>query len=142
MDVLGNEIIDPLVAEDPLEQARQDALDARCEDYNALLAELAAGRERVVVVDVAAAVRALAADGIDIDGEHLSTRRLGGLASLDGVHFTATGYSVFANIFLETMDETLGLDGARIDPAPVLAADPASPSALRAAGLDPDACGG
>lgn len=199
MDVMGNEIIDPLVADDPFDlnestppedlraeltelfdrleatgawvffgnqpllsdatfaantwedalaygyseeeaQARLDALDARCLEYNALIDELAAGRERLVVVDVAAAVREVAEDGVDVDGVHLSTDRLGGLASLDGVHFSSTGYAVFGNLFLEAMDERLGLDGVRIDPAEALAGDPASPAALRAAGLDPDAC--
>ncbi len=115
-------------------------IDAAALAYNETMREAAARHDNVVIVPLAAAAEELAADGVAIDGTLVTTRPLGGLVSLDGVHFTATGNAVLANIVADSIDATLGTSLPRADLAAVLAADPASPEALAAAGLDSTAC--
>lgn len=115
-------------------------IDAAAATYNTALVEEAAAYDNVVIVPMAAAAETLAADGLDVGGTVLTTRALGGLLGLDGIHFTATGNAVLANLLADTIDATLGTSLPRVDVAAVLAEDPASPAALTAAGLDPSAC--
>lgn len=115
---------------------------ARVIEANALLAELAAAHPNVHVVDVFSAVDQLDAEGVTIGDQTLTTAPLGGLISLDGLHFTDVGYAVFAALFLDDLAELSGAELPALDLEQVLAGDPYSPDALRAAGLDPGACEG
>ncbi len=72
--------------------------------------------------------------------EVLTTDMLGGLIGLDGLHYTATGYALVATMFALSINEQIGGDVLLPDAEAVLAADPNSPAALAAAGLDPAAC--
>lgn len=56
------------------------------------------------------------------------------------MHFTDTGYAMFANLFLETINEALGTEVPLIDLDPIAASDAGSPSAIAAAGLDVSQC--
>lgn len=116
------------------------AIDAATEAANAVLRAAADRHPQVHVVPLAAAVEALAADGLVIGGETIDVRRFGGLIGLDGVHFTDTGYAVVADLFVTHIGETLGLELPPIDVEAVVAVDPERPSALAAAGFDRDAC--
>lgn len=127
------------VSEDEI-AAMLDEVDAQAAAYSAALAEEAANYENVVVVPLTATVETLTEDGVEVDGTVLTTRALGGLVGLDGIHFTATGNAVLANVLADTIDATLGTSLPRADLGAVLAVDPASPAALAAAGLDPGAC--
>lgn len=120
--------------------AAQAEIRARVLAANALLDEAAAGRERVHVIDVFSAVEALVADGVVVGDQTLSTRPLGGLLSLDGLHFSDVGYALLAQAALDELEAELGLALPAVDLAAALAGDPWSPDALRAAGLDPSAC--
>lgn len=115
-------------------------IDAAAAAYNAALAEEAAGYDNVVLVPLSAATESLAAAGYTVDGTTVTTAPLGGLVGLDGVHFTATGNALLANVLAETIDETLGTSLPRVDVAAVLAEDPTSPAALAAAGVDLSEC--
>lgn len=125
-------------------QAEVDAalaeIDAAAVTYTGMLVEEAAAYDNVVIVPLAAEVEALAAEGLEVDGQRLTTAPLGGLVGLDGIHFSATGNAVLANVLADAVDAELGTDLPRIDLAAVLAVDPASPAALEAAGVDRADC--
>lgn len=89
--------------------AEVDALAAR---LNAHLAEVAPAN--VHVVDLASAVAALDG-GVEVDGVVYTTEKLGGLVSLDGLHFTPMGNALAANTFLDAMGEPT-IDLATIEP--------------------------
>jgi hypothetical protein len=109
--------------------------------YNAALKAIASGRPTVHVVDLATAVVELEADGgFEVGGQWLTLEKMGGLLSLDGIHFSDVGYALVANLFLEAMEEALGWGVPPVDLEEVVADDPFSPAALRAAGLEPDLC--
>jgi lysophospholipase L1-like esterase len=114
--------------------------DDRGEEMNGLLAELADENPRIHVVDVAARVEEIAADGLIVGDQMLTTQKFGGLLSLDGVHFTDTGYAMLANLFIEAINAELGTNVSSIDLASVMANDPTSPAALAQAGLEVDLC--
>ena len=115
-------------------------IDTITADYNQLLVDTAAAYPNVHVVDLAAEVERLRAEPLVVQGETLDPDRFGGLISLDGVHFSDTGYAAVANLFVRAINDTLGAAVPELDLDAVAAADPYLPSALRAAGLDVDAC--
>jgi hypothetical protein len=115
-------------------------VDALAVEFNRILAEEAATRSTVHVVDVAGRVEELAADGLTAGGQHLSTDKFGGLLGFDGVHFTDTGYAMLANLFLTNINDQLGTNVPPIDLDPIVASDAGSPSAIAAAGLDVSTC--
>jgi hypothetical protein len=59
------------------------------------------------VVDINSLVNKLAANGVMVNGQPLTTAFMGGLFSLDGVHPTNIGYAVIANEFIKTMNRRL-----------------------------------
>jgi lysophospholipase L1-like esterase len=116
------------------------ATDDLAEQYNAILADEAAARPRVHVVDVASRIAELDQTGVEAGGQLLTVQKFGGLLSLDGVHFTDTGYAMFANAFVDTINSAFGTNVAPIDLDRVVATDRGSPAAIAAAGLDVSAC--
>lgn len=130
-----------LRADDPeSEQAKVDAADVITLEYNAIFSEIAEDYPKVHIVDTYTYAEDMAATGLMANGELLDTRMYGGLLSLDGVHFTDTGYAAFANLFFDAIDDELGVDIERIDLDAVAAEDRRTPSALAADGFDADAC--
>jgi hypothetical protein len=87
------------------------------------------------VVDFYGRVEAIKVTGVAIGGEVLRPVRFGGLLSLDDLHFTATGYAMVANVFVDAINAALHANVAPIDLAVVHAADPLSAAKLHAAGL-------
>ena len=81
-------------------------LRGRVAGYNAAIASEAAAHD-AVLVDIYSLVNTLHSQGIDIDGQQLTTGFLGGLFSFDGFHPTNTGYAVIANRFIDTMNQQL-----------------------------------
>jgi len=131
-------VADEAIAVDARIQMVEDYGDA----YNDILEELAASRPTIHVVDFGGRVAEIEVDGLEVNGEVLTVRKFGGLLSTDGVHFSDVGYAMFANLFIETMNNDLGLDLQEIDLGPIVESDPYSPAALREAGLDPALCDG
>ncbi len=128
-------------AEDPaLAQSLLDEADALAAVYNTILEDEAVPYDDIHIVDAWAYAEQLNEEGMDAGGQHLDVLRFGGLLSLDGVHFTDTGYATFANLFIEAIEAELGVVLDPIDIAAVVAADDRSPQALSDAGIDLDAC--
>lgn len=114
--------------------------DAAARAFNDVLQAEAQARTRIYVVDAETAVEAAALEGLSVGGQILTTQKFGGLLGLDGVHFTDTGYAYFANVFIDTINAALGTSVPRVDVERVFAADPGSPPAVAAGGLDVSAC--
>jgi lysophospholipase L1-like esterase len=108
--------------------------------FNEILATEAAAYDTVHVVDIAGRVAELATMGIEIGGERLTGQKFGGLLSLDGVHFTDTGYALLANEMVKAINDELGTAVPEIDVTLVHARDRGSPSSIAAAGLDVSQC--
>ncbi len=126
-------------------EAEVDALiaetDAIAEQTNAHLAAAAAATDNVHVVDLYAEFDRLVADGgVVAGGQQLTARRFGGVVTLDGLHFSDTGYALLANLVLDAIDAELGTDVGRVDLDDVIANDRRSPDALLAAGWDASLC--
>jgi len=115
----------------------EQALRALVEAYNDALRAEAEARPWLHVADLADAVGGYA-DGTTLGGQDLSLDPLGGLLSLDGLHFTDTTNALVAQVLADTLDEALGVALPPIDVAAVLAQDIRSPEALLQAGADPD----
>lgn len=115
-------------------------IETMVEQYTGIFAEEASPYSNIHIVDLASAFAEIDGNGLLVGSETLTTRMFGGLISLDGIHPSRTGYALYANLFLESVNTVRGLDLPLVDLAPVLADDPLSPSAIQAAGLDPDLC--
>jgi lysophospholipase L1-like esterase len=117
--------------------ARLAEVDGIAERYNQILVEISAGYSRIHVVDLAAEVDVLVHDGIEIDGQLFKVEKLGGLLSVDGIHFSDTGYALLGNLFITEINRVLGLDVPQEDLAAVALTDPFAPVTMLQAGLDP-----
>jgi hypothetical protein len=89
----------------------------------------------VHVFDLASEVQKILGNGVDVNGVHLTGAKLGGLLSLDHMHFSDTGYAVLANFVIDTLNAALGTHIPSVDLAAVNASDPFSPANLAAAGV-------
>jgi len=116
------------------------AIDELATTFNQILDEQAAGYDNVHVVDLSGIVEEVSGSGIEVGAERVTVERFGGLVSIDGLHFSDTGYAVLTNAFVDRINETLGTSVPQVDLEAVLAADPFSPANLEAAGLDVGAC--
>jgi hypothetical protein len=114
--------------------AKVKAIDDLTASYNAALEAAAQPYANIHLVDFAGYVDSLKG-GLTVGGEHLTPAKFDGLMSLDGLHLTDTGYALYANKFIDTIDATLGVTIPDVDVAAVHAQDPLTPSRLRAAGL-------
>ena len=110
--------------------------------YNRILADSAAGRDRVLLVDLNPGLLEAASDGIPVDDWGLPYRvrtgRLtlappvgrpgdlwhGGLISYDGLHPTMTGYAMLANGVIQAVNERFGLQVGELDLPAIAARDP------------------
>ncbi len=76
--------------------------------FNGII-QAAATAKNFVLVDFNSFFNNVAANGLNVDGLHLTTAfATGGLFSLDGVHPTNTGYAVVANEYIKKINEKLG----------------------------------
>jgi GDSL-like Lipase/Acylhydrolase len=114
--------------------AKVKTIDDATDAMNAALVDAMQPYDNLHLVDFKAEVESVAG-GLDVGGEHLTTQMYGGLISLDGLHFTDTGYALYANVFLHALNAQFGTSLPDIDLATVHASDALSPSALKADGL-------
>jgi hypothetical protein len=94
----------------------------------------------VAPVDVFTTFDQLAANGVDLNGDgapDITTRYLGGMFSLDGIHPTRTGNALIANAFIDAINARFGEGIPRVDVARVAAHDPLAHSSFRPAGEVP-----
>ena len=107
-----------------------DATDA----YNVALVAAVTPYANLHLVDFRGSVAQIA-QGIRVGGELLTAQAFGGLLSLDGLHFTDTGYALYANVFIMAINQVLGAQIPLVDVEAVHAGDALTPTRLRAAGL-------
>lgn len=108
----GSNLRNPDYVLDPTEQA---AIQQRIEEFNQVI-EAAAASVGMPVVDVNSAFSELATNPPVIDGVTLTTRFLGGLFSLDGVHPSNIGNALVANLFLEKINDVWGTNFPLLSP--------------------------
>jgi phospholipase/lecithinase/hemolysin len=80
----------------------------------------------IAVVDAFALFDQFRQQGVDVRGDGslvLTSRYLGGLFTLDGVHPTRTTHALIANAFIDAMNAKLGTAVAHVDVAAVAATD-------------------
>jgi hypothetical protein len=109
--------------------------DALTDAYNDALAAAVAPYSNIHLVDFRGHVQMIAETGVIAGGEWCTVAHFGGLLSLDDEHFTDTGYAVFANGFIEAINQQLGTAIPYADVDAIHATDALSPSKLRAAGF-------
>jgi lysophospholipase L1-like esterase len=103
-----------LPADVVLDVQEQAVAQAAIDAYNAAIAETAA-RHGLTVVDVHALVSDIAANGIVVEGQTLTTTFLiGGLFSLDGIHPTCKGQGLIANALIDAINARYGLSIPRV----------------------------
>jgi lysophospholipase L1-like esterase len=91
--------------------------------YNQVIATTASAFG-IAVADVNGLFRNLSANGVNIDGKHLTTAYGGGLFSLDGIHPTNTGYAILANEYIKAMNSQLNTNLPNVDVATIAENDP------------------
>ena len=114
--------------------AKMQAIEDVTNQYNQALADALRPYPNLHLVDFHAQAEGIRA-GIRVGGELLTTQHFGGLLSLDDVHFTDTGYALYANQFIGAISDVLGSPIPLVDVEAVHAADSLAPSKLAAAGF-------
>jgi hypothetical protein len=128
-----------------LDAAERGAIRAKVVAFNDEIATAIADTEQargvtIAPVDVFTTFDRLGTDGVDLDGDgtpDLTTRYLGGIFSLDGIHPTRTGNALIANRFIEAIDARFGENIPSVDVVRVAAHDSLAHSAFRPAGEAP-----
>ena len=87
-----------------LRAARLSQIRTAVAGYNIVIAAEAV-LNHAVLVDIYTLVNNLAAYGIQVGGQKLTTDFMGGLFSLDGIHPSNTGYAIIANEFIKSMNQ-------------------------------------
>jgi lysophospholipase L1-like esterase len=120
--------------------AKLEAIRARLDEVNEILAEEAASYPNVTIVPFTKLVDDMFETGLEAGGQQLSFDNFGGFISLDGLHLSKTGYGVLANLFIDSMNEKLGTEIPAIDIDALVESDPYSPANLAPYGLSVTAC--
>ncbi|MFN2384525.1 MAG: SGNH/GDSL hydrolase family protein [Gemmatimonadota bacterium] len=98
----------PLPDDVVLDVAEQAISRAAVDGYNAVIADLAAQHD-LILVDAHALLNQLATTGIQTDGGLLTGQLLvGGAFSLDGIHPTSKGAGLLANALIEAINTRYG----------------------------------
>jgi hypothetical protein len=109
-------------------------LDAQVDGYNEAIVAAIGKYPNLHLVDFRAEVENFR-KGVVVGGERLTPVPFGGLFSLDHLHLSDTGYALYANVFVRSMNAVLGASVPEVDLEAVHAQDPYRPSALEAAGI-------
>ena len=128
-----------------LDAAERVQVRARVSAFNDEIAAAIADTERtrgvvIAPVDLFTGFDQLGASGVDLNADgtpDLTTRYLGGIFSLDGIHPTRTGNALIANTFIEAINARFGESIPHVDVARVAAHDPLAHSRFRPAGEVP-----
>ena len=114
---------------------------AKVDAFNAEIAAAITETEQshgvtIAPVDLAAIFDDLQRNGVDLDGNgapDLTTRYLGGIFSLDGIHPTRTGNALIANAFIDAINARFGEAISHVDVVRVASRDPLAHSRYRPA---------
>lgn len=128
-----------------LDATERAAIRATVVAFNAEIATAITDTEQargipIALVDVFTTFDQLGTTGVDLDGDgtpDLTTRYLGGIFSLDGIHPTRTGNALVANAFIAAIDARFGESIPPVDIARIAAGDPLAHSAFRPSGEVP-----
>ncbi|MGH7303515.1 MAG: SGNH/GDSL hydrolase family protein [Candidatus Rokuibacteriota bacterium] len=102
--ILVGAIQGPLPGSVVLDAGEVDTIRAATGAYNRIIAR-EAWRAGAALVDVHGLLECVRVRGVVVGGQRLTTKYLGGLFSLDGIHPTNTGYAVIANEFIRVLNE-------------------------------------
>jgi hypothetical protein len=125
--ILTNPLTGPIPPSFVLTAAQAVQIRGIVNAYNGVIQQQASA-VGAVVVDIHRLTQQLRAQGIQANGETLTTAFLGGLFSLDGVHPTNTGYAVIANTFIGKLNSPLGAAVPPISVDLVASTDPLVPA--------------
>jgi hypothetical protein len=128
-----------------LDAAERAQIRAKITAFNAQIAAAIADTEQrrgvsIAAVDTFTAFDQLQTAGVDLNGDgtpDLTTRYLGGIFSLDGIHPTRTGNALIANLFIDSINTRFGETIPRVDVTRVAARDRLAHSRFRPAGEPP-----
>jgi lysophospholipase L1-like esterase len=128
-----------------LDAAERAAIRAKVTAFNAEIATAIADTEQargttIALVDMFATIEQLGTTGVDLDGDgtpDLTTRYLGGVFSLDGIHPSRTGNALVANAFIEAINTRFGEAIPPVNVVRVAANDPLAHSRFRPVGEVP-----
>src|ERR1700733_5152578 len=112
MLLLKQGIVDATIMEDPswvLDSAEVATIESAVQQYNQIIAQEAAS-VNMPVVDINSLLQAVHTSPITIGSVTLSTRYLGGMFSLDGVHPSNIGHAIVPNEFLKVMNTAFHLN--------------------------------
>ena len=112
-----------------------DEIRRRTTQFNAELDAAALRHPRVHVVDLHTLMGQTYVTGVEVDEQLLSPLHLGGLLSIDNIHFSDTGYALLAQLFIDAINRDLGTRLPAVDVAAVHREDPFASEKLRAQGL-------
>ena len=128
-----------------LNDTQRAAVGTKVSAFNEQIAAAIADTEqtrgiRIAPVDIFTTFAQIGADGVDLNGDgapDLTTRYLGGVFSLDGIHPTRTGNALVANTFIDAINTRFVEAISHVDVARVAAHDPLAHSAFRPLGEVP-----
>lgn len=127
--ILGGKQKGPISDAGVLTLAEVVTTQAQVKAFNQVIAQQAQAAG-ATLVDINALFAQVSTSGLTIGGYTGTSRFLGGIFGLDGIHPSNTGYAVVANKFIDTMNASFGTKIADVDLAAVAAADPLWPTNL------------
>jgi len=116
-------LVDSVLLLDPnwvLDASEVQTIESTIQEYNQIIAEQAAA-VKMPVVDINSLLDAINQNGISFGNITLTTRYLGGMFSLDGVHPSDIGHAIVANAFLEAANSAFNLNAPLLDTAQLAA---------------------
>lgn len=118
-------LIHNLDASEVLDAEEQGMIRARIDAYNRAI-RIAAEEAGAILIDADETINVLLQDGMTLKSGKRVFRswNRGGLFSLDGMHPSNTGHALIANMFMNKINETLGLSIPEADIEKVYEADP------------------
>ena len=121
--ILGGKQQGPITDAGVLSAAEVVTVKAQVVAFNQVIAQQAQAAG-ATLVDINALFIQIAASGLTINGYTGNASFLGGFFALDGIHTTNTGYSVIDNMYIDTMNASLGTKIPDVNLSPIAAADP------------------
>jgi lysophospholipase L1-like esterase len=127
-----------------LDAAERAQIRATVMAFNERIAAKVAAREaagaEIALVDIFTRFDELATEGYDVNGDGtlvLTTKYLGGIFSLDGVHPSRSGHALIANTFIDAINARFGESIPQVDVRRVASNDPLVSNRYQPAGEAP-----
>ncbi|MCC6394570.1 MAG: hypothetical protein IT167_28500 [Bryobacterales bacterium] len=124
--VLAGMVPGPLPASAVLTASEMNSIRSAVDVYNGIISAQARA-SGAVVVDIHALTSEIRKKGYVVEGRRLTTRFLGGIFSLDGIHPTYTGHAIIANAFIHELNTHLAAGIPYVSVEQVAKTDPLRP---------------